>query len=38
MYPCWEKTGEIVQYKLNANKKAIGWQEIDNKWYFFDEN
>ena len=38
MYPCWEKKGEIIQYRLNPAQKAIGWQEIDNKWYYFDEN
>ena len=37
MYPCWEKKGDITQYKLDAEKKEIGWQQIDNKWYFFDE-
>ena len=37
MYPYWEKKDGFIQYKLSPNKIAKGWQEIDNKWYYFDE-
>ena len=29
MYPCWDKNGDIVQYKLNPNKIAkVGKKQI----------
>ncbi|SFB21843.1 MULTISPECIES: M14 family zinc carboxypeptidase [unclassified Bacillus (in: firmicutes)] len=32
----WVKEGEFWYYYIN-NEKAKGWQEIESKWYFFDE-
>ena len=37
MYPCWSNNGLNRQYNISANKKAIGWQEINKKWYFFNK-
>ena len=38
MYPSWSQNGPNKQYNLSATKKAIGWQEINKKWYFFNKD
>ena len=34
----WHKAGEVWYWFDGSGAAATGWQEIDSKWYYFDEN